>query len=462
MQYSLRKGLFIVIALVVFASTYGLVSIQNRDIGHVESSWALLHYYINAKYFKELGYFDLYACVLAVHSESSFVHANKQVRNLENYRLTYWQEEKVKCPEENFTQRRWETFSQEVKQILSHQQPSYWVGVLKDKGFNPSPAWLLAGQPFANSTLVGEPLYRATIQLDWMVITALLVTVALAVSPGIAVTLGFFFIMFYGTFGRLMGNYFQYVWLAASIGGLVTWLKRRYAISALCFAVAVSFRLFPALFLLGLMCKAIYAILVKDHPTRTAYITFWMWFVWWGIVVFFLSGLVFGFEAWVQFFEKIIMHARYIIAEPFHIGLHSMLIDLVSNEVLRVVVSLLITSSAVILYLIAVLKHSSIISVGLGAILMYFLLTSSPYYTVGVGLILIDNKTLGRFAYIPAVFLLGWVLLVAILVPGAFYDLRNIAHPIVEVLTLAVMWSLLLFFAVVEAEGGACELEASN
>ena len=83
---SIKIGDYILVVLGVFAL---LSYLSFKPFSAQPNNWDMFHYYVGSKYFKEIGYTRLYACVTRAEAENedtSVGHAAKRriVRNLEN------------------------------------------------------------------------------------------------------------------------------------------------------------------------------------------------------------------------------------------------------------------------------------------------------------------------------------------------------------------------------------------
>jgi hypothetical protein len=174
----LLSWVLVVLALASFGLVYeGKIGHWLRnDFGFIRW-WNGFHYYMGAKYFEELGYFDLYNCALEADGEmrGKWIEA-KEARNLSNYEIVY-RDKLPKCPKELFTtiqstpgddsqlirnkilkstpgvtDSRWESFKQDLmiwQQALERHE-GYFQRVVTDKGFNPAPVWVAAGSWMVN------------------------------------------------------------------------------------------------------------------------------------------------------------------------------------------------------------------------------------------------------------------------------------------------------------------------
>lgn len=130
--------------------------------------WDQFHYYMGAKYFKELGYDGLYKCALIAQDEMGVIshteedgrtyridlskearHPDRKIRNLGGDNLLKPAINFLEHPEEcttAFQPARWEQFKADVKFFRIVSGKGYWEDMLKDHGYNPPPVWTIMGR----------------------------------------------------------------------------------------------------------------------------------------------------------------------------------------------------------------------------------------------------------------------------------------------------------------------------
>lgn len=116
--------------------------------------WEIFHYYLGAKYFPELGYDNLYDCVLlaGVSDGRDLRHLAGQRRDLETNTVESAHravDRSLEC-REGFKPERWAAFRHDVRLMRSFSHPGMWAAQLTDHGYNASPTWTAVGYPLAN------------------------------------------------------------------------------------------------------------------------------------------------------------------------------------------------------------------------------------------------------------------------------------------------------------------------
>ena len=244
-----RRILLGAVAFAAFAANYNLfiwTGLHRHE---------LYHYYVGSKYFPELGYFGLYVCSVQAATENGFdpgtLTEMTDLRTKEQRTAVEVLSAATPC-RERFAAERWQAFRADVAGFRAWMGDPLWSGVLRDHGYNPSPAWTLFGRSIA-SVIPGTPTGLWIIaKLDTLVLLALFA--ALAASFGFEAAC--LFAIAWGTCGHTRyqwtGDAFlRQLWLATSFGGLAMLRRGRPAAGGALLAVATLERVFPGAFFLG-------------------------------------------------------------------------------------------------------------------------------------------------------------------------------------------------------------------
>jgi hypothetical protein len=138
--------------------------------------WDQYHYYMGAKYFREMGYDGLYKCSVIAQDELGVVefdsedaigkgktkldmskevrHPDKKIRNLGGDNLLMPVTEVLAHPEickATFSEDRWKLYKNDVAFFRIASGKDYWEEMQKDHGFNPPPVWTILGRAFAEA-----------------------------------------------------------------------------------------------------------------------------------------------------------------------------------------------------------------------------------------------------------------------------------------------------------------------
>lgn len=160
-----KKFIGLSLAVVALGAYWNGFRIGSPDYYHRHE---LFHYYMGAKYFRELGYSALYKCTAVAQDDLGVVtyqhpgalrparidmsaevrHPDRKIRNLSGDNLLVPAMTALEKPEEcrdKFTPERWGKFKDDVKFFRTTSDKGYWEGMQKDHGYNPPPVWTIAG-----------------------------------------------------------------------------------------------------------------------------------------------------------------------------------------------------------------------------------------------------------------------------------------------------------------------------
>lgn len=246
-----RRSWIALAAVALFAFTnFG----EARGGGTMVHTWEQFHFYMGAKYLREVGWFDLYKASLIADRETvNRLRDQQTIREIHNFELipassALLETDRVKG---QFSAQRWESFKTDW--VTWARMPMDWNGVLNDHGNSNSPAWAIIATPLSNVL----PLTRASqlaisgldillmVILGWMLIRTFGVKVACVAI-----------VIFASTpisFDYLAGSFLRWDWLFA-VGMSACFLKRgRYAIAGAFLGYAVATKLFPLFFGVALL-----------------------------------------------------------------------------------------------------------------------------------------------------------------------------------------------------------------
>jgi len=144
----LRRGLLIALVVVSTANyaRFGpKVPIERVD------TYDLIHYYLNTKYFDELGYYDLYPAAILVDLENGGPRYGSPSRYMAQNEaghgympIDHAVSEGKRVRSTRFTAERWEAFEHDFL-VLHRDMPglnkTLWAELILDHGFNGTPPW---------------------------------------------------------------------------------------------------------------------------------------------------------------------------------------------------------------------------------------------------------------------------------------------------------------------------------
>jgi len=208
------------------------------------------HYLLGPKYYGELGYFDLYTCVLRADAASSRrLRKVSKVRDLRNYRVVPVADavEAAGDCRERFSDERWREFQHDVEVYMGSFRKR--TKLFRDHGYNGTPFHAAVAGSIANTFELSYSSMTLAALLD---VLALLAACACAVyffgwRVGLLMAL-FLSVNFSDRFYFIGGSFFRYYWLAFVIGFLCALSRGRYALAAALLTVASMLNVFPLLF----------------------------------------------------------------------------------------------------------------------------------------------------------------------------------------------------------------------
>lgn len=291
------------------------------------NSWNIFHYVLGTKYFDELGYFDLYdGILLADHEGKKVFSIHKHTRDLRSYRMKSIEHALVQAKQrgirDRFTRKRWREFKRDVASILELRKPKDWGRVIQDRGFNPSPVWLLIHEPLLNSVDIHSQTILAILCYSQMLLYC--VTFALAwwaFGPQRTLLGALWFGFYFGNWGLKLGGYFSHDWFCYTICALALYKKRRYCGAGILLAYPAMMRGFCGLLALYPAVAWLKQVVRFRKPARrhTVFL-FSLVLACLGLIA--LTGIQNrGFGVWKEWKKKIGIHAKFHRYYCWRIGL---------------------------------------------------------------------------------------------------------------------------------------------
>ncbi len=297
------------ILLIAVATWFGSNPIRNPATIHY---WDSYHYYLGAKYFRELNYTGLYDCTVLADAEVPIWNKRifeRDIRDLKNNRMRPARELLDAMPDcrGRFTAARWAAFTADVG-FFRARIPRQWYVVQKDHGFNASPAWLLVGGLIANQIALSDATLPWINSIDFALLLAALAAaiwgfglratavaaVVLATLPGAETS---------WTYGSL----WRWDWFAALVAAAACWRRQWWFISGGLLAYAALSRVFPAALAAGPLLLLFWA-----WRRREPLGTFMRWIAGFVAVAVMLIGLAavqYDNNVWQEFTDNLGKHA---------------------------------------------------------------------------------------------------------------------------------------------------------
>jgi hypothetical protein len=295
-----HKKHLLILAVVLGAGLY---------LGQQFKTWNVFHYWLGSKYFYALGYDGLYPCAVD-WMPNNYAEYATDVNTYEWVPV----DQLGGCPKmDSYGPVSFVHFVTDYQGLIVNQRmPS---NVLLDKGLNTTPFWM-----FFSENVAVRGLFRYGLYVDIVLIVFGLAAVYWAYGKQVTGMTALFVLGYWGTFGQIYGQWFQYPWLAALLVAMAAWKKERFTLAGLALAVAIGLRVFPAFLLVGLLFKW------KQVDRR-----FWVGLVS-GLALAFVMGMLTsrGPVAWSEWFEKIAVHSGKLVNLALNIGARNMIYTLIN------------------------------------------------------------------------------------------------------------------------------------
>ncbi len=410
-RVSLNASQCFAVALAVFAlvGTINYNRYNSKLLLEGYDEYDLLHYYINPKYFDELGYFRLLpALILVDHDESEYCPGKAPIylaQDENDYQRRPIRHALARRKEilSHFTDERWKQFVHDVKFIQreSGRLPcSHWRQLLQDHGFNGTPFWVVVARPIVS--MIPVEWIKIATGLDLLLIIGMLAALAWAFGAQTFLFAWIFITVSYSfRWPTITWVMFRYDWLTTMVIGICMIKKDRPITAGAFFGYATLMRYFPVLWLFGIVAKGVHALITRrDVPLSrfwlrvpTKYYKMFLGFV---VVVAILVGASFardGVSATRQSLDNMFAHVEphnlssmrqgLVIALVYRGELDQKLISPEKKEMVAEIEPIIRKIVAPLLMIVLGLFMSRIRdweAVGLGMIPYFWLTTSSYYY----------------------------------------------------------------------------------
>ena len=239
------------------------------------------HYFLGAKYFRELGYDRLYRCAAVAQDELgrvAYVDAGtgrpatvdlraevrrpgRMIRDLGGTNALVPVAGMLASPEacrSRFSPARWEAFRADVRFFRLALGERAWETAQRDHGYNPPPVWTLAGSLIADLRPASVGWQRALALLDVGYLLAMFAALGWAFGWRVcAVAAVFWGTQAFSGYYWTGGGFLRQDWLFWMIFSVCLARKRRFALSGAALAYASLLRVFPALVAFGWLISGI-------------------------------------------------------------------------------------------------------------------------------------------------------------------------------------------------------------
>ena len=228
--------------------------------------WEHYHYYIGAKYFRELGYTRLYQCTAAADIEQGYGQrvAHRQIRSLVTNHLEPSDAivaDPTLCTR-HFSQKRWEQFKADIGFFRSQFSLDRWDESQHDHGYNGTPVWGIMGSALANLAPPGKPILGTRyINILGLVDSLLLLGMWGVVMWAFGWRATCVALLYWGTdfparYWWNGGALLRMDWLFWSVVGICLVKKNKLAGGGAALTYGALLRIFPGFIVVGIVVKA--------------------------------------------------------------------------------------------------------------------------------------------------------------------------------------------------------------
>jgi len=221
--------------------------------------WSHYHYYLGAMYFPELGYDGLYDQTLAADREGDWTLRDlPDIRDLATYdREPLDYESRVRRAA--WSDARWQSFVRDVEWFLPQFDHASWKRILRDRGYNATPAGGALYRLSAALSLNQRTLMRVAI-LDLVLLVLGFVAVGRTfgwLKAGLAAA---WFLLFFGNEFHVVGGPVLHDWVAALLLMACAVHTNRPMAAGMLLGYASMARVFPGFLLAGLATWTVVAM----------------------------------------------------------------------------------------------------------------------------------------------------------------------------------------------------------
>ncbi|MDD5005294.1 MAG: hypothetical protein PHS93_02170 [Candidatus Omnitrophica bacterium] len=318
-KYRKSKLVYLIVFAIISVCSYYNFGIFH---GNQTNKSRYIHYpeffvhYIGPKYFKELGYFNTYnAMAVADAQGENILSDNPSIMNLRNYHYISKKEilENAGYYKSLFSPLRWQEFKSDIASLNRQCSPWQFKNAVVDHGYNASPVWNATASILTNIVGADKIIYLALLDIFLLI----LMFVVLGYSFGLEimlVALIFFSVNFISSFYWIGGAFLRYDWLVALVCALSMVHKNKYTLAGIFLSYAAMVKIFPVLFLAGLIVKAAWNIIEKRKLPKK-YIKLFVSFALTSVILFAYGSIHGkGIANWKDFTQKIVFHNQTLLA----------------------------------------------------------------------------------------------------------------------------------------------------
>lgn len=251
----LAKALLVLAVLFSFGVYHNLGNFRGGGFVHYAD---MFNYYLNTKYFNEVGYFKLYDAVIVADTEQGNQLAKLPFySDLRTYKNTYRERalEDADRIRHGFSNERWSAFKEDVAFFKTAtgmpRSPGGFMFLLMDHGYNASPVTTLILGTIANIVPLSHLKWLAFFDVFLMLAMSALVFRTFGVEMGALFSV-YFCTNIFNAADSVSGSFLRYDWLFYIVVAVCLLERKRYASSAFFLTLSAMLRIFPATLFYGM------------------------------------------------------------------------------------------------------------------------------------------------------------------------------------------------------------------
>lgn len=238
-------------------------------------AYDLVHYYLNAKYFPELGYYDLYPAVITVDHEHDGPRFAEPPRyraqdasghHLEPIAHALARGEVLK--QDVFTPERWAAFEHDFLYLQRgihgfDLDKGMWADMIQDHGFNGTTAWLVVAEPLAEAVPIES--VKLLGYVDVALLAAAIAATAWAYGETAAAWCALWLLLTYSTrWPYISWGLLRYDWIALLMIGQALLRRGWPVVGGILTGFSATQRMFPVLWFFGPFAQGLWGLARKQ------------------------------------------------------------------------------------------------------------------------------------------------------------------------------------------------------
>ncbi len=315
LQTNSPAGIFgkIVYTVIILCCIFSFMNYYRFDrlmLTTVRDYYDLTYYYLNSKYFEELGYQNIYPAMLVADKETNNQTENiKKYRELKKYRSVDKQKafDSTLIIKNRFSRERWIAFKHDVDFFLSQSISGGWRYFFKDHGYNPPPTWTIVGKLFSSNVPV-ESLKLIT-SIDIILIILMFICIGKAYgAESMFFSILFFTVTFSGRWPIAGQALLRFDWLSTLVMSMCMYKMKRHTLSGCLLAYSALVRIFPAIFFFPFIVH-LFRYVVQRKSINRELLAFFKGASILSILFLALAVYILGTDAFIKAKNKILLHA---------------------------------------------------------------------------------------------------------------------------------------------------------